>query len=142
LEEFHFQMYENSKHIWSNGNGPWMCACALMNAILAFNACNIRSCFKQAIHQVHCFNNIQTIVLIIISSSKVQVTKNLNNIPQIKCEIVYCLQFYVRLRPRLRPKSPLDERQIMENRLSFEDEMKTMSLLSKPLSHAHIVNNK
>jgi hypothetical protein len=22
LEEFHFQMYENSKHIWSNGNGP------------------------------------------------------------------------------------------------------------------------
>jgi len=132
-------MYEKSKHIRSNGEWAMnVCVCVLMKAILAFIACNIRSCFKQAIHQVHCFNDTQTIVLIIISSSKVQATKNLNDIPQKKCEIVYCLQFYV----CLRPKSSLDERQIMENRLSLEDQMKTMSLLPKPLSHAHIVNNK
>jgi hypothetical protein len=74
----------------------------------------------------------------IISSSKVQATKNLNDIPQKKCEFVHYLQFYV----HLRPKSSLNERQIMENRLSFGDRMKTMSLLPKPLSHAHIVNNK
>jgi hypothetical protein len=59
------------------------------------------------------------------------------------CEIVYCLQFYVRLGSEsLLQKSPLDERQIMEDKLSFGDQMKTMSLLPKPLSHAHIVNNK
>lgn len=50
---------------WSNGEGAMnVCVCALMNTILAFIACNIRSCFKQPIHQVHCFNNTQTIVLI------------------------------------------------------------------------------
>jgi hypothetical protein len=60
-------------------NGEWamnVCVCVLMNAILAFIACNIRSCFKQATHRVHCWNNKQTIVPIIISSSKVQATKN------------------------------------------------------------------
>ncbi len=58
------------------------CVCVFMNAILAFIACNNRSCFKQATHQVHCFNNKQTIEPIIISSSKVHTRKNLNDIPQ------------------------------------------------------------
>lgn len=102
-------MYEKSKHVRSNGNGPWMCVC--MNVILAFIACNIHSLVFQTSHS---------------SSTLLEQQTNL------------CTHYYF----KFKSSSDQELKWLVNIPQKTWDQMKTMSLTIKPLSHAHITHRQ